>query len=86
VDRVYVIGGASIYQTALELPQTKRVLLTKIHEEYECDTFFPVNLEESAVWRKAGREELEEFTGEEVDEGGIEEKGVKFEFCLFERE
>jgi dihydrofolate reductase len=85
LDRIYVIGGASIYRTALELPQTKRVLLTKIREEYECDTFFSVNLEESAVWRKASVEELKEFTGEDVDEEGVEEKGVKFEFCLFER-
>ncbi|KAF2823609.1 hypothetical protein CC86DRAFT_298832 [Ophiobolus disseminans] len=77
---------ANIYQTALELPQTKRVLLTKIHEEYECDTFFPVNLEESMVWKKANKKELEDFVCETVEEGGIEEKGVRFEFCLFERE
>jgi dihydrofolate reductase len=85
IDRVFVIGGASIYQTALELPQTKRVLLTKIRKEYECDTFFNVNVEESAVWRKAGKEELEDFTGETIQEGGIEEQGVGFEFCLYER-
>lgn len=85
VERIYVIGGASVYQTALELPQTKRVLLTKIHSEYECDTFFPVNLEESAVWRRAGREEVEEYTGEKVGEDGVEEQGVRFEFCLYER-
>jgi dihydrofolate reductase len=86
VDRIYVIGGASIYQTALELPQTKHVLLTNIRKEYECDTFFPVNLEESTVWRKASKEELETFTGEKVEDAGIEEQGVKFEFCLFERQ
>lgn len=86
VDRVFVIGGASIYQTALELPQTRRVLLTTIEQEFECDTFFSVNLEESAVWRRAGRKELEEFTGEEVDEGGVEEKDVRFRFCLFEKQ
>lgn len=86
VERIYVIGGASIYQKALELPQTKRVLLTKIHKEYECDTFFPVDLEESSVWRRAGKEEVEEFTGEKIGEEGVEEQGVRFEFCLFERE
>ncbi|KAH3911983.1 dihydrofolate reductase [Parastagonospora nodorum] len=85
VDRVYVIGGASVYQTALELPQTRYVLLTKIRKEFECDTFFSVDLEESAVWRRAGREELQEFTGEEVKEKVIEEHGVEFEFCLYER-
>lgn len=86
VDRIYVIGGAAVYRTALELPQTKRVLLTEIHKEYECDTFFSVNLEESAIWKKASKKEVEEFTGETLEEGGIEEQGVKFEFCMFERE
>lgn len=86
VEQIFVIGGASIYQTALELPQTKRVLLTKIQEEYECDTFFPVNLEETTFWRNASRKELAEYTGEQVQEGGIEEQGVKFEFCMYERE
>jgi len=84
VERVFVIGGASIYRTALELPQTRYVLLTKIRREFECDTFFSVDLEESAVWRRAGREELREFTGEE-GEVVVEEQGVEFEFCLYER-
>lgn len=86
VERIYVIGGASIYRSALELSQTKRVLLTKIQKEYECDTFFSVDLEESSVWRRAGRSEVEEFTGEAIGEEGVEEQGVRFEFCLFERE
>jgi dihydrofolate reductase len=85
VERVFVIGGASIYQTALELPQTKRVLLTKIRKEFECDTYFPVDLEESAVWRRVGVEGAKEFTGEKVGES-VEEQGVEFEFCLFERD
>lgn len=86
VEQVFVIGGASIYQTALEMPQTKRVLLTKIHNEYECDTFFPLNLEQTAFWRNASRQELAAYTGEEVQEGGVEEQGVRFEFCLYEKE
>lgn len=86
VDRIFVIGGASIYQTALELPQTNKVLLTKIHKEYDCDTFFSVNLEEAAFWKKRSREEVQAFTGEEIAEGGIEEQGVKFEFCLYEKD
>lgn len=86
LDKVFVIGGASIYKTALELPQTKRVLLTKIHKEFECDTFFPVNLEETTIWKNASREEVQRYTGEEIQEGGLEEQGVKFEFCMYERE
>ncbi|KAL6150215.1 hypothetical protein ACJQWK_00421 [Exserohilum turcicum] len=85
IDHVYVIGGASIYDTALQLPQTKRVLLTKIEHDFECDTFFPLNLDETTTWRNASAHELREFTGEEVPEDGIEEEGVKFRFCMYER-
>jgi dihydrofolate reductase len=86
LDKVFVIGGATIYNAALELPQTKRILLTKVHKEFECDTFFPINLDETTIWRNASREEVQEFTGEEIQEGGIEEQGIKFEFCMYERE
>ncbi|KAF2751257.1 dihydrofolate reductase, partial [Sporormia fimetaria CBS 119925] len=41
IARIFVIGGASLYEAALGLRDTERVLLTKIHTEYECDTFFP---------------------------------------------
>ncbi|KAL6704894.1 hypothetical protein ACN47E_007577 [Coniothyrium glycines] len=85
IDRVFVIGGASIYQTALELPQTSRVLLTKIHKEYDCDTFFSVNLDETTFWKEKSREEVQAFTGEEISEIGIEEQGVRFEFCMYEK-
>ncbi|OAL48480.1 hypothetical protein IQ07DRAFT_571204 [Pyrenochaeta sp. DS3sAY3a] len=83
VENVFVIGGASIYNAALALPQTKRVLLTKIQEEYECDTFFGLDLEGAEGWERASRERWAEVTGESVAE--VEEKGVRFEFGLYER-
>lgn len=85
VDKIMVIGGASIYEQALKLKEARHVLLTKIQEEYECDTYFSENLE-GEKWRKASPEELKEFTGEALEDGTeIEEKGVKFEFCLYNR-
>ncbi|KAF2996058.1 dihydrofolate reductase [Curvularia kusanoi] len=85
VDKVMVIGGASIYEQALKLDEARHVLLTKIREEYECDTFFKEDLEGNK-WKKAGPEELKEFTGEAFEEGiDVEEKGVKFEFCLYNK-
>ncbi|GAB7327453.1 hypothetical protein MBLNU13_g11337t1 [Cladosporium sp. NU13] len=84
LGRAYVIGGARIYEAAMELEQTKHVLLTRIAKEYECDTFFP-DLEGSEHWAKKGRKDLEEFVGEEVVEGGLEEDGVKYEFQLWDR-
>lgn len=94
VGDVFVIGGSSVYAAALEHPRTKRVLVTEIEEpEYECDTYFPVDLggEEAKgrEWRRRGEGELREFLGEGVLEGeGVErgEKGVRWVYCLFERE
>jgi len=85
VERAFVIGGASVYEQALELPETDKVLLTKIMQEYECDTHFSVDLDREKSWRVASRERLQEFVGEEVQEGGLEEQGVGFEFFLYEK-
>ncbi|KAF2477613.1 uncharacterized protein BDR25DRAFT_364484 [Lindgomyces ingoldianus] len=89
VERAFVIGGGSVYKAALELPQTRRVLLTKIEREYECDTFFPVDLDgeegKKEGWVKRSRKDLQDFVGEEVAEGGLEEQGVRFEFWMYEK-
>lgn len=39
VDEVFIIGGGQIYEAAL--PQTQRIYLTVINQEYDGDTFFP---------------------------------------------
>ncbi|UKZ77807.1 hypothetical protein TrVFT333_005533 [Trichoderma virens FT-333] len=85
--RVFVMGGAQIYEAALRHPAAKRVLLTSIDAEFECDTVFPLMLTGDEVdgWKKRSREELQEWTGEEVDEGGQEEAGIKYEFQMWER-
>jgi|SRR5690242_5229629 len=85
VDKVMVIGGGSIYEQALQVKEARHVLLTKIQKEYECDIHFSEDLE-GQKWRKASVDELKEFTGEEFEDGvEIEEKGIKFEFCLYNR-
>ncbi len=38
-EEAFIIGGAEIYHQAL--PFTKRIYLTRVHQEYEADTFFP---------------------------------------------
>ena len=88
VSRLFVIGGAQIYHAALELPQARRVLLTSIQHDFDCDTFFPLNLTGSRVdgWVRRSREELEGWTGEEVSENGQEEAGIKYEFQMWEKE
>lgn len=93
VGKVFVIGGSSIYDAALRLPNARHVLLTRMFTEYACDTFFPVDLESEEArnegWRRRSGEELQEFTGETVDDGKVEEtaKGevVQYQFTLYER-
>lgn len=91
--RIFVIGGSSIYKAALELPQTTRVLLTRIGKDYACDVFFPVALGDSAegqsAWRRRSNAELEQFVGEDVNEGPqpqtVGDDEVSVDFQLYER-
>ncbi|KAL6908850.1 dihydrofolate reductase-like domain-containing protein [Trichoderma evansii] len=85
--RVFVMGGAQIYDAALKHPSAKRVLLTSMNAEFECDTFFPLDLTGGRAegWEKKSREELQAWTGEEVEEGGQEEAGIKYEFQMWEK-
>lgn len=39
VDEIFIIGGGQIYEAAL--PQTARIYLTVVNQEYDGDTFFP---------------------------------------------
>lgn len=87
IGRVFVIGGAGIYKAALEMEEAKRILLTKVEGEWDCDTDFPVDVEGEG-WTRKEKQELDDFVGEEVHEKQEEEvKGQKigFEFRLYEK-
>lgn len=47
-SRIYVIGGASVYD--MMLPYCDTVHVTKIDHAYEADAFFP-NLDEKPEWK-----------------------------------
>ncbi|KAI9641228.1 hypothetical protein NHQ30_010028 [Ciborinia camelliae] len=89
IDRVFIIGGGQIYKAALELKEAKRVLLTRILEDFECDTYFPAELNEDGTgkgWRRRDTQALREWTGEGEDVEGVkEEGGVKYIFEMWER-
>ena len=87
--RAFVIGGAQIYKAALELKEAKRILLTRILEDFECDTFFPVVLGEDgegAEWVRRSKEDLDAWTGEVVPAGVQDESGTRYVFEMWERE
>lgn len=41
LERVFVIGGESIYKSALESGLCDQIYLTQVLHEFECDTFLP---------------------------------------------
>jgi dihydrofolate reductase len=89
--RAFVIGGAQIYKAALERRETKRILLTRILSDFECDTYFPVVLGEDRQaegWIRRSKEELDSWVGETVPEGVQVEgegQGTRYIFEMWER-
>lgn len=99
--KVFVIGGGEIYAAALKLQEARRVLLTSVMDEFECDTHFPLALvspsgeeEEKGGkggkgaaegWERQNKDALDAWTGEEVPNGIQEESGTRYEFQMWER-
>ncbi len=44
IENIYVIGGAQLYQTAINHAQCRRIYLTRISQHFNCDAFFPKDL------------------------------------------
>jgi dihydrofolate reductase len=44
VEHIFIIGGQSLYEEAVQHPRCTRVYITLVDGEYECDAFFPVSL------------------------------------------
>jgi dihydrofolate reductase len=88
IGKVFVIGGAEIYKAALEDKHTKRILLTRVLTDFECDTFFPVSLSDdgNGEWKKKSKEELDSWVGEEVVESVQNENGIDYVFEMYERD
>jgi len=40
-DEVFIIGGQSVYEEALNKKLVHKIYATEIDKEYKCDTFFP---------------------------------------------
>lgn len=41
IHNIFIIGGAQIYQHAMNRDEIDGVYLTRIHGTFDCDTFFP---------------------------------------------
>jgi dihydrofolate reductase len=85
VGRVFVIGGHAVYKAALERPETKRILLTRIYGDWDCDVFFPMDIEHEKGWERKELQDFRDWVGEEVPKGKVKDGDVEFEYCMFER-
>ena len=99
LGKVFVIGGAELYAKALETESARRILLTRVQQDFKCDVFFPLKLAErqgggleaakqgdGSRWVKSSKQALDEWTGEEVPAGVQSDNGVNWEFEMWERE
>ena len=97
VARAFVIGGAEIYKTALDLDCVERILLTRVKTHFGCDTFFPLKLgcplssqeqkdEQITKWFRKSHDDLNAWTGEEEPTGIQMEKDVEWEFEMWGKE
>ncbi|MCJ1464270.1 dihydrofolate reductase [Pseudocyphellaria aurata] len=69
LGRVFVIGGAQIYASALELDNCERLLWTRLQREWKCDVWFPSGVFVDDDVRAADTNEPMEGAGETKREG-----------------
>ncbi len=62
VAKIFIIGGESVYKKAIHHPLCKNIYLTVIHDQFECDRFFPVVNETKFIENKIGEMHAEEKT------------------------
>ena len=88
VKKAFIIGGAEIYKAALERKEARRILLTRVLSDFDCDAFFPLHLDESGQikgWERRSKEEHDSWVGEQVPEGVQEENGTRYVFEMWEK-
>lgn len=88
VARVFVVGGAQVYAAALHHPAARRVLLTALDRDFDCDTFFPLDLDSRPPppgWVRRSADQLRLWTGETLDTLRHDENGTPYEFQMWEK-
>ncbi|GAN03764.1 dihydrofolate reductase [Mucor ambiguus] len=79
--RVFVIGGAQMYNLAIQHAKCSHILLTRVKSKMDCDTFFPAI--DDKTFRLASHQELEDYVEQQVLEGVQKHKELEYEFTLY---
>jgi dihydrofolate reductase len=68
----------------MNLKDFTHILITRVYQNFECDTFFPT-IDEN-VFGLVSHDELEKnFVNEKVPKGKQQENGIEYEFLLYKR-
>ncbi|RCK65590.1 Dihydrofolate reductase [Candida viswanathii] len=87
VERVFIIGGAEIYNELIKDPLVTQLLITEIEhpspESVEMDTFLKFPLED---WTKQPKSELQKFIGDKIAiDDDIKEGDFTYNYTLWTR-
>ncbi|KAM6930818.1 dihydrofolate reductase [Xenentodon cancila] len=74
-DQIWVIGGSSLYKELMESPGPRRLFVTQVLKQFECDTFLPSISPDEFVL-------LPEFPG--VSRELQEENSIQYRFDVYE--
>ncbi|KAF8328122.1 dihydrofolate reductase [Cantharellus anzutake] len=92
LNRIFIIGGATIYNQALSSSSLTRILLTRITEPDfdDCDVFLPefrnqTEANGERIWTQSTHQDLVDWVGSDVPKGSQQEKDVEYEFQMWTR-
>lgn len=89
LGRIFVIGGAQIYDAALAMDCCERIIWTRIEQEWDCDVWFPKGVlgEKGKIggWERRGKMELNAWCGEKNLGERKEEDGTDYVVEMWER-
>lgn len=90
VERIFVIGGAEIYNELINDNRVSHLLITDIDHknDVEVDTFlkFPMYTKTASDWVKQGKADLQEFIGDEITiNEDIQEGDFLYNYTLWKK-
>ncbi|XP_072272313.1 dihydrofolate reductase [Pyxicephalus adspersus] len=76
IDLIWIIGGSSLYKELMDKPVSQRLFVTRIQQEFECDTFLPdIDIQSYKL--------LPEYPG--ISSEMQEENGIQYKFEVYEK-
>ncbi len=81
LETIWVIGGTSVFQEALDSDLCHHVYLTKIHAKFDCDVFFP-SLDERTDFVEVSTDNRDS----RVPVPTQEEDGIKYTYTVYKKQ